>query len=165
MPDKITFITQEDLLARIQSDRSAFAALWQNLTDERMLQRPGPQDDWSVKDLIAHIVWWENSMLSRVEKALGGEVVELTGTIDEINEHVFQENKDRDLSDVISEFDANMPKLEDFVAQLSDEQINNPDVINIKGHALRDFIIGDTFGHYEMHREDLQNFVQSLSNK
>lgn len=164
MPEKITYITQTDLLERIQTDRSSFASLWENLSDTQMTERPGPQNDWSVKDLIAHIVWWENTVMSRVKNILAGKDATRSETIDEINERVFQENKDRELSIILSEFNANLPKLESLISRLSDEQINDPNLVNIKDRALRDYLIGDTFGHYDMHREDLQHFVESFDN-
>ena len=59
--DWITYMTADDLLARAGSERADLAALWQGLNREQMTRRPGPQPDWSVKDLIAHITWWEQS--------------------------------------------------------------------------------------------------------
>lgn len=72
MADEITFMTQKDLLTRIHSDRQSFSILWQNLTDEQMTQYPGSQEDWSVKDLIAHVVWWEDFMMKRINDKLSG---------------------------------------------------------------------------------------------
>jgi hypothetical protein len=162
MADKITFMTQEDLLAQIHKDRASFAATWQNLTNKQMLQRPGPQDDWSVKDLIAHLIWWENFMIERVKDKLSGGEGKRTESIDSLNARIFEENQDRNLADILSEFALNLSKIEALVANLNNEQINDTNVINIKGEALLHYLIGDTFGHYDMHRDDLQNFVNNL---
>ena len=48
-----THMAPRDLLERIRKDRAALAALWDGLTEEQMVRRPGPQEDWSVRDLIA----------------------------------------------------------------------------------------------------------------
>jgi hypothetical protein len=163
MSDKITFMTQEDLLAQIHKDRASFAAIWENLTNEQMIQVSGPQDDWSVKDLIAHIVWWENFMIGRVKDRLSGGEGKRTESIDSLNARIFEENKDRNLADILSEFALNLSKIEALVANLNNEQINDTNVINIKGEALLQYLTEDTFGHYDMHRDDLQNFVNSLA--
>lgn len=75
---------------------------------------------------------------------------------------IFKENKDRALSDILAEFENNLPIVETFVSQFTDEQINDATVINISDEALLHYLIGDTFGHYDMHRNDLQSYVGSL---
>lgn len=162
MSEKITYMTQSDLLSQVRTDRTSFAVLWKNLTDEQMIQRPGPQEDWSVKDLISHLVWWENFMMKRINDSLSGGEGKRTETIDNFNAQIFEANKDRALADVLSDFELNLEKVETFVANLSNAQINDTDVINIAGEALLHYLIGDTFGHYDSHRNDLQNFVDSL---
>lgn len=162
MADEITFMTQKDLLTRIRSDRQSFSILWQNLTDEQMTQYPGSQEDWSVKDLIAHVVWWEDFMMKRINDELSGGDGKRTQSIDDYNVQIFEENKDRALSDILAEFESNFPIVEVFVSQFTDEQINDATVINISGEALLHYLIGDTFGHYDMHRDDLQSYVDSL---
>lgn len=165
MAEKINYMKQVDLLNRIRIDRVSFAILWENLTDEQMTQRPGPQDDWSVKDLIVHIIWWENFMIKRIKDRLSGGEGKRNETIDNLNASIFEDNKDRALADVLAEFEANLLKVETFVASLSDEQINDTDVINIKGEELLHYLIGDTFGHYNSHRDDLQRFVDNVGIK
>lgn len=162
MSEKITYITQADLLQRARDDRQSFAALWETLTDEQMTQRPGPQADWSVKDLIAHIVWWEKFMIDRINDKLAGGEGARSDTIDNLNVQIFNDNKDRDLSDILAEFENHQPVVEAFIAQFSDEQINDTDVFNIKGEAMLHFLIGDTFGHYNSHRPDLEAYVNGL---
>ena len=54
--DKTTFI--ETLLAR----RAAWEALFAEVGEARMLQ-PGVAGEWSVKDVIAHVMWSEREMV------------------------------------------------------------------------------------------------------
>lgn len=158
-----SYMSQSDLLQRIQMDRQSLAEIWQPLSDEQMTQRPGPQTDWSVKDLIAHIVWWENFMIWRIEDKMSGGDGQRSKSIDAYNVQIFEENKDRSLSDILNEFDTNLSKVLAFVETLSDEQINDPSVISISDEHLLHYLEGDTFGHYDMHRDDLQNFVDAQS--
>lgn len=162
MTHEITFMSQDDLRQRIQIDRKSFAELWQNLTDEQLTQRPSCQDDWSIKDLIAHIVWWEDFMIWRINDKLSGGEGKRKQSIDDYNSDILEKNKDRDLSDILADFKQNLLKVDTFIAQFSDEQINNPEVINISGETLLHYLIGDTFGHYDMHRADVQSYVDSL---
>ena len=66
------YLTPQGLLQRIHDEREALAATWGALTMEQLVQRPGPQDDWSVKDLIAHVTRWESFILQRVTDLMDG---------------------------------------------------------------------------------------------
>ncbi|MGB7340587.1 MAG: ClbS/DfsB family four-helix bundle protein [Phototrophicaceae bacterium] len=162
MSDNLPFMSKQDMLNRIHLDRQSFAAIWQSLTDEHMIKRPGPQADWSVKDLIAHIVWWENFMIWRINDKLSGGAGKREKSIEAYNIQIFEDNKDRDLSETLTEFEDNFSKVIEFVKTLSDEQINDPAVINISGESLLHYLAGDTFAHYDAHRDDLQSYVDSL---
>ncbi len=158
----ITYITGKDLIARVTKERAEFAKLWDDLTDEQMTQRPGPQSNWSVKDLIAHLTWWEQHMVKCVTLATSGGTVVYDETIDEANERVFEEKKDIPLDLVLVEWKASFPTVIKLVESLSDSQINDSSVANIEDKALLNPLIGDTFGHYKMHRNDLEIYVKSL---
>lgn len=159
----ITHMAKAALIARIRQDRAEFAGLWKDLTPEQMTRRPGPQSDWSVKDLIAHMVFWENLMVGNIHKLLVGEPPTPSRDIDIINAEVFEVNKDRTLEDVLSEWDSNLARVEAAIAALIDEQINDPAAFsNQGGDPLLYHIIGNTFGHIGDHRADLLRYVESL---
>ena len=160
--EQITHMSGTDLLEKVKQDRAEFATLWDGLSETQVTQRPGPQSDWSVKDLIAHIVWWENYMVDRIGRIIAGTDKSVNRDLDETNAEVFEENKDRALDGVLADFDNNIQRLESFIAGLSDEQINDPDAVDYGGRQLLKFIISDTFGHYGTHRPDLERYVASL---
>jgi len=164
MSKEITYMTGSDLIARAKQDRAEFASLWADLSEEQMIQHPGVQEDWSVKDLMVHIVWWENYMIERIGNIVAGTDKPVKSDLDQTNAKVFEDNKDRTLEDVTSEFDSNLQRVETLISGLTDEQINNPDAVAYGGRQLLKFLISDTFGHYGKHRPDLERYVQSLNN-
>jgi uncharacterized protein (TIGR03083 family) len=159
----ITWMSADDILARAREEREALAQLWQGLSDEQMTGRPGPQPDWSVKDVIAHITWWEQSMVNWVSRALSGEMLARTETPDEINARIHADNRDLPLSDVLTLFDASFPLVEALLERLDDDEINDASVCNIRDMPLLYFIVGNTFAHYADHLEDMRAYVESLS--
>lgn len=161
--ERITHMTKTDLLARIREDRAAFAALWQGLSAEQMQQRPGPQADWSVKDLIAHVIWWENFMVKRVRRWAAGQTLEPITDEDRVNAYIFDALRDQPLARVLAEWQTNLPPIEKLIAELSAEDIN--DVGRFKtpeGMRLLDPIINNTFDHYAQHYADLEAYVQRV---
>jgi hypothetical protein len=160
-----TYVTPDDLLDRIHTDREALATLWRGLTKEQMVCRPGPQEDWSVKDLVAHIVWWESFILERVTDLMDGAKSEPAGQIDELNAKVYEQHKDSPLAEVLAAFDANWSKLRAFISSLSGEQINTPAYYRTyDGVALLPILRAGTFGHYPSHMTDLRTYVERLKN-
>jgi len=88
-----THMTPQDLLDRIHQGRQALAALWCGLTKEQMIRRPGPQEDWSVKDLVAHITWWESFILERVTDLVNGAKSEPAGHQDVLNARAYEQQR------------------------------------------------------------------------
>ncbi len=158
----ITYMSGDDLLARARAERAALAALWQGLSEADMTRRPGPHPEWSVKDLIAHITWWEGSSTNLVSRALSGEMIASPKTTDEVNASVYADNRDLPLATVLEMFEASFPLLENLLRRMTDEEINDPDVCNIRDMPLLYFLAGNTFVHYADHIDDLRAYVAEL---
>ncbi len=161
----ITYMKKGDLLARIRQDRAAFAALWHGLTDAQMTARPAIQPTWSVKDLIAHITYWESYMIERLSHVLAGGAdrrLRSDEEVDTINANVYAAHKDDALADVRAAFDASLARVEALIAPLTDAQINDASLYTGMEIPPLYVIIGNTFGHYADHIDDLRAYVERL---
>jgi hypothetical protein len=157
-------MTQQDLLKRIHIDREMLAKLWEGLTEEQVVQRPSPQEDWSVKDLIAHISWWENFIISRVRELINGKKSEPVEYHDLINARTYQCYKDSSFAEILAAFDANWLRLEALINTLTDKQINTPAYYQTyDGVALLPILAAGTFNHYPSHMSDLHAYVEKLN--
>lgn len=156
-------MTPHELLQRIHKDRRALAELWAGLTEEQMVRLPGPQEDWSVKDLIAHVTWWESFILERVTDLIHGEKSEPAEHQDVLNARTYEQHKDRPLAEILAAFDANWSMLETLISSLNDGQINTPAYYQTyDGVALLPILRAGTFGHYPSHMADLRAYVERL---
>jgi hypothetical protein len=163
MQKAMSFMTPHDLLVRIHQDREALAALWGGLTEEQMVRRPGPQADWSVKDLIGHITWWESFILERVTDLINGATSEPAEHQDLLNARAYERYRDRPLAEMLTAFDANGPRLEALIFSLNEEQLNIPAYYRTyDGVALLPILRAGTFGHYPSHVADLRAYVERL---
>ncbi len=161
----ITYMSGDDLLERARAERAELEALWLGLDNAEMTRRPGPHPEWSVKDIIAHITWWEQSMTNWVSRALTGEMLARTETPDEINARVFEDNRDLPLNTVLEMFGASFPPLENLLLRMTDEEINDPEVADIRGMPLLYFLVGNTFAHYADHVDDLRAYAERVREK
>lgn len=155
----VTHMTPEELIARIRQDRAAFAALWQGLGEAEMLAHPGPQVDWSVKDLIAHITWWEQFIWRNIHTPEADEVAQVLADVDETNQGVFIASKDRPLLDVLAAFEASLAPLLTQISEFSADALNSP--LPGGGSALQ-YYIDNTWGHYGEHYDDLAGYISRL---
>ncbi len=140
--------TRRDQLLR--STREAHIRLDEllaGLSEEEQI-RPGVTGDWSVKDHLAHLTWWEQSVI----RILAGDPNPLAaipvGAKDEdaINAYVFAQNRDRPLADVRAAFDASYQQMLHLIATV-------PDDVFAQRH---DWISGNADSHYDEHLRMLQ---------
>lgn len=64
-------MTREQFLARLDAAWSSFRASYAGLPEAELL-RPGVTGEWSVRDLIAHVTWWEEEALEHLPVILAG---------------------------------------------------------------------------------------------
>ena len=126
-------MTKEEVIDRIHKGREEYNAVWQGLSEEEMTRRPGPQTDWSVKDQIAHLSWWESFTIARVTLAVAGHDVPMFEDFDAINAQVLAEHKDLTLAQVLAYFHDNLARLEGLVNSLTTNNSTIPPAINHKG--------------------------------
>jgi hypothetical protein len=144
--DTVTFINT------LQQARAQWEAILVQINEQRMLQ-PGIVGTWSVKDLIAHVSWYEREMVSviRLRVFTGSEWWALT--TDERNAMIYQQNRQRPLQEIVDEGQRSYTELLEAVQSLSDEDLTDP-------RHFRDMpedwvpwqiFAGNSFEHYQDH--------------
>ena len=156
-----TVRTKDDLLAQIQAEHANWRALVAEVGEERM-EQPGPMGDWTFKDLAAHLTGWRERTIRRLEAGPDREPPipwpsHLTDD-DEINQWIYEQNRDRPLREVLAEADASYQRLAAAVAALPEEDLTTPGRFAwMEGKPLVD---GDFFGHlHEEHEPDIRAWL------
>lgn len=149
-------------LEKLRSGRAAWDGLLAQVPEDQ-LTVPGASGAWSVKDIIAHITWHEHEMIGMLD----GHTLEngsdwwLLPT-EERNAAIYEENKDRPLTEVMNEAPEVYQGMLTFVVTLSDEELHDPSRF---AHMPADWvpwqiIASNTFGHYEQHTPDIQAWIK-----
>jgi hypothetical protein len=144
------------LIESIQAGRASLDARLVGL-DEAAMIRPGVQGEWSVKDLLAHLVFWEGGMVENLKRAVRGEVPQYpSGELDDINAQVFAENRQRPLEAVLAESRQSFEALLAQVQGLPEEDLIDPGRFAwTEGKPLWEYIAGESFEHIREHLQDL----------
>jgi len=155
--DKATFT------ATLQADRSVWETLLARLfpLGEERLTQPGATGDWSVKDVIAHVTWFEREMVGVIQAhaLVGSDLWDLP--TDARNAAIFQMNRSRPLSDILAEAEQVYAGLAAAIETLTDEDLN--DAARFAGMPADwqpwQVIAGNSYEHYRDHGQKLQAWL------
>jgi hypothetical protein len=150
-------ISNQELLEWIQSEHTALQASIEKLSEAQMLET-GVEGVWSVKDLMVHIPAWEQIMIQWLEENARGEVPEQPQTqedLEQINELVYLENRDRTLADVRFAFQGSYQ--EAFEAFEAIDGLTQDELFEPRRYAwnedkpLWQMVAANTCQHYQEH--------------
>jgi len=148
-------ITKAELIEKVRAARAEWEALLAQIDPEHMGE-PGVTSDWSVKDIVAHIGFWERSVLDGLRTGERG----LQGEVDEINERVFRTNRDRLLDEVLAEEREVYRQLLEAIEALPEDALTAPDRFTwTGGRPVWVVIAGNTYWHYPEHGESIRAWL------
>lgn len=154
--------SKTELLENLRRTREEWHNLLSQLNDTQ-ITTPGVVGDWSVKDIMAHIMWAERETIGilRAQAFMGSELWRLSQ--DERNAAVYAENKDRPLLDVRRESDAVFKTMMQEAAALSEEALLNPDWFTWAPVRLPPIavIARNSYLHYPEHMEQIRAWMQA----
>ena len=158
-------ISKKEMLALIHSEWKALWAALKQLSPEQMAQ-PGVESNWSVKDILAHIMAWEKRMVQWLEESLRGEVPERPAPgmswddLDRLNEQIYRENRDRALDEVLADFRQSHEESLRVVEAIAEEDLIEPERFEWReGDPIWHMVAGNTWWHYKEHRETISNWL------
>ena len=94
-------------------------------------------------------------------ESLPPEAVLAKVTEDEVNERLYQENKDRPLAEVQATFHTSYQRVLTIVQAMREETLNAPFPWRKDGGPVWPFIAGNTYEHYEEHGNIIRRWLNS----
>jgi hypothetical protein len=157
--------SKAELLDKMQQGYGEFEDLLASLSEEQMLT-PNVNGGWSIKDNIAHLTVWQNYLLNRLQGVIDGSTSEpkflsLTGTEDEENEQIYQQNKDRSLADVLADFRSSYQSVLATIQAMSEESLNGTFPWSTSDRQVWPLIVGNTYEHYAEHSAIIQRWLEN----
>jgi hypothetical protein len=134
------------LLKRLEAAWTALSDSYTGLSDAQLVQ-PGVVEDWSVKDILAHVTTWENEALRHLPHIIsGGTPARYTaqGGIDAFNARATEGGRRMSLAEVLRRRDQTHARLLAFIR-------SQPEGTFGGGTRARRRLRLDTYGHYPEH--------------
>ena len=157
---------KQDLIQRIRNERDGLGSLLGNLSEDEMLI-PTEENAWSVKDHVAHIVVWEKRLVEWLDVVEKGDVPQQLppgmtwDDLDRWNEQTFEENRERELKEVLADFNHFAEEVVQAVEAIPEELLMRADSLAWRsGSPLWEMVAANTFWHYPEHREAIKHWQE-----
>ena len=129
-------MANDAILAHIDTAWQAFLPSLDGLTEDQAAQ-PGVAGYYSVKDILAHLAWWENQTREVVETGNDPEL-----DVEALNDQIYAANKDRTFAELKQRLiDGHARAIATFAAAAS---LTEADVKD------------DTWEHYQEHGDQIR---------
>ncbi len=153
MSDQLTVV---QLLEAMTAARSNWDALLAEASEARLTE-PGVEGDWSLKDIIAHLTYfetWATDCLMAIRRGEPLPQPEYQGlSVDEENALIHERRQSWPLADVLRDSQISFQRSLESVQGLHDKELYDVEFTRASGAdwPIFDLIEGDTFGHYNDH--------------
>ncbi len=161
-------INKEKLLKEIQLERQRLEKTLERISAQQMIT-PGVIDDWTVKDILAHITVWEKRMVQWLEQTTRDEVPEMLppgmtwDDLDQWNEETYQKHRHRALDEVLTDFKLSYPQALSAVQEITEEDLIDPERYPWRdGRPLWVMVAANTSWHYKEHEETITTWLKSM---
>ena len=135
----------------------------EHIPDARLLEPAA--DDWTGKDVLAHMAWWHDHSADVIESLRAGRPPhdrdDPEYTTDTLNARVQREHADDPPEMARSAFNQSFSRLLAALEPVSDEDLFTADRWPwLGGEPLAEMIQWDSSRHYDAHREALERLVR-----
>jgi hypothetical protein len=161
-------MTKSRLLEEIQSEHQRLQKTLAMINEEMMFI-PGVIDEWTVKDILAHITVWEQRMVRWLGEAVSGDVPQMLpdgmtwDDLDEWNEQTYQKHRHRPVEDVLADYELSYPQALDAAKEVPEQVLMDADRFDWReGDPLWVMVAANTFWHYTEHEESIRAWLARL---
>jgi hypothetical protein len=169
----MAYTNKDVFLARLMRERDKFELLVNRIGFTRQLTLPGVLGKWSIKDLLAHILSYEQYIADRMEEILHDEPYfpsrtqnALDAFLDQFgypdfgsplleddgpNAWIVEKYRNVSLEDIVSQEVQVFASIVACLQRLPEETINT--------HNLYERIANNTYKHYREHIRDIQKWL------
>ncbi|HZE69519.1 MAG TPA: DinB family protein [Pyrinomonadaceae bacterium] len=147
---------RQKLLKQLDKAWLAFKESYAGFSDSQLTE-PGVTGNWSVKDIIAHVTWWEEEALKHLPLIINGSrpprYSVQYGGINAFNAQMTEQKQGLSLSDVLRQQDETHSRLIAYIQSVPEEQFR-------RETRVRRRLRLDTYSHYPKHAKAIRAWRQ-----
>ena len=153
---------KNQLVAESQKEYAALEQFLAPLTPAQMVQ-PGASGEWSVKDVLAHLLAWQQMFMGWYAAGLRGENPATPAEgykwsqLPALNQMIYEKHRKRTLEDILSQLAASHQKVTKLAQSLSEEELFTPGrYLWARTNALASYFASITSSHYRWARTEIR---------
>jgi hypothetical protein len=147
-------MNRQQLLQKLDKAWAEIKESYAGLSDAQLTE-PGVMGDWSVKDILAHVTWWEEEALKHlpliIKEGRPPRYSTQYGGIDAFNALMTERKQNLSLADVLQQQDETHRQLIEYIQSVPEEQFTRETRFR---HRLR----LDTYSHYPKHARAIREW-------
>jgi hypothetical protein len=154
--------TKNELLKTIEAEHKALEGLLAGLSPEEMVQ-PGIVGEWSVKDVLAHLLEWHHVVLNWHAAGLQGKVPATPSEefnwaqLPQLNQQIYEKHCHRSLAEIQKGFKDSHEKTVKTIQGLSEEELFRRGYYAwTKNNTLGAYFVSNTSSHYRWARTSIK---------
>jgi len=159
-------IKKTELLEHIQTEHENLEQTLATISNNEMTQM-GVVEEWSVKDVLAHLTDWEQRLLEWYQLGLRGETPELPApgmtwaNLAELNEQIFQKYRRHSLTAIIEEYQQSFQRVWKVVQAIPESDLVEGRFAWTKKRTLADYIAACTCDHYKWANDMIRKWTKA----
>jgi len=166
-------LPKKELLKEIERERQALDETLALLTTRQMTTPGVTPGGWSVKDVLAHLVEWQQMNLDWYAAGLRGEKPAMPAPgytlreLPRLNEMIYRKHHRRSLRAVMEDYHAYHERVVKLIASLKDDELVTLERFSWTGPSwtLSDYLRASTAAHYLWARKRIRRFWRAQISK
>ena len=151
-----------EVLQQLYAERRRLELLISRLTEAQLHER-GVVENWSVKDIMAHVSFWEDRGCQVMDAALHNHkpaIFDQPFDLDALNAAAYAQNKDRSLTEIRTKFHESFRNYAASVESLSETQLSDPKRYDwTEETPMWQFVESDGTHHYREHADQIEAWL------
>jgi uncharacterized protein (TIGR03083 family) len=152
-------MNRQQLVKKIDKAWAELKESYADLSDAQLAE-PGAMGDWSVKDILAHVTWWEAEALKHlpliIKEGRPPRYSTQYGGIDAFNALMIEQKRGLPLAEVLQQQEETHRQLIAYIQNVPEEQFTRETRFR---HRLR----LDTYSHYPKHAKAIREWRESIN--
>jgi len=154
---------REELIATLESAKAEVEALLAEAGEAR-LTISGVTGEWSIKDLLAHLTFWEERVVAWAEGIRQGRVPTPSGlskdqTEDQENATIYEANRDRSLPDVLEGWRRTHREVIEHIRSMSEEELFQRKIEWLGEVPFAGALAGNSYEHQQEHAAQIRGWL------
>ncbi len=165
-------LSKPDLLREISFETNKLETLLEKLTASQMIECGVTPGGWSIKDILGHLIGWQQMILSFHGTEMRGEIPEVPGhgltwrDTPRLNSIIYEEYRHWPLEKTLKRFRSSHGEMLRFMDEVSDDEFTCVGRFRWLGPSwtVSDYIRAETASHYRWASNHIKKWIRVRRN-